>query len=88
MKKKIEKTKQEQDAHNAIVRFNRMYAGLKRTIKTQCAEGLRSVELQLAFLKDHPNTKMPKPEFSHSQLVQCYSEAIEEYKESKETIKT
>lgn len=81
--KKKELTKEERAAKEAEATQNRRIAGFVRSLKSECAEyGLRSVELKLEFLKDHPTTMLPKPYFNHVQTVSCFERAINEYKAS------
>ena len=86
MKIKREKTEEEIAAHKAEIAFNRKYAGFKRSLKTLCKNGeLRLVELELEFLKTHPNTELPKKAFNHAQTVEIYTDAIQEYKKELKT---
>ena len=82
---KKEKTPEEIEQHEEEKRFNRRYAGFKRSLKSLCSEeGLRSVELKLEFLRANPKTILLKEYFTHKQTVSCYAEAIAEYKEALE----
>ena len=83
-RKKPELSDEEKAQREEVKSYNRKFAGYKRSIKTMCGDGnLRSMELKLEFLKAHPGTKLPNATFNHSQTVNCWEDAIKEYKEGK-----
>lgn len=83
MKKKKELSEQEKQESAEIAKFNRRYSGFKRSLKTRASEnGLRSIELQLEYLNNHPNAELPKKYFTHTQTLSAYKDAIHEYRES------
>jgi len=62
------------------IEFNRAYSGLKRSVKTLCAErGVISVKLHLKYLEENPTTQLPRKNINHAQTVECYKESISEY---------
>lgn len=80
--KKKEPTEAERIAKEAVATYNRKRSGFKRTVVSLCEkQSLRSTELQLEFMQQHPSTKLPNPFFSHADNVAIYKEGIEIYKE-------
>jgi hypothetical protein len=73
---KKEKLTKEQKEANALFR------SLKIKLKGECRErGLRSVELQLDFLKENPAT-MRRFDLDYQTTISCFEVVILEYKES------
>lgn len=74
--------------------IKRKQKGLAKKIFNQCKEGgkaatkagknqpktLRTVELQLVFLKDNPDTQLPVKELNHAETVQAWETGIADYK--------
>lgn len=83
MKKTKELSDKQKAERKAIADYNRKYAGFKRSLKTKIKEGgIRGMELQLEFLRNNPNTCLPKKTLGYNATIQVMTEAIDEYKES------
>lgn len=63
----------------------RRFRSLKTQLIKECKEdkgNLRKVELRLEFLTCNLSTPIPYTELTREQTIACFSEAIEEFKES------
>jgi len=50
-------------------------------------EGLRSVELQMEWIKSHPSNPLPNKLFNHAETVHIFEMAVEAYKQRLKTEK-
>lgn len=78
---KKEKTPEEIEAAKKNAKENRAYAGLVRRVISQCKEqGVRNMELQFNYLKQHPKTILPVDFISHERNVEAYETGIKRFK--------
>lgn len=74
-------TAEELALHNEQKKYRKSLRGLTNRVASQCHEhGLRSVELQLDFIKKNPKTMLPNKELDHEDTVSCFEKGIDKYK--------
>lgn len=81
MAKKKEKTAEEIAENLRIKEANKAIRNLISRVKNSCKTiGLRPTELQLDFIREHPNCELPKKNLTVQETISAYETGISNYK--------
>ena len=87
MKRELSKEQKEQHEYNKMIA--RKIRGLATRVKNRCKDvGLRTMELQFKWLKDHPATELPVKELDYDQTIEGWEIGFEKYREHLDELQT